>query len=120
MMHNSTGRLGEILDKQIPNRPKYMGLNYEHVNKQKKYDPELKFMGDYDPTMSKPMSQHSKRQNGTRTKDNCYLWVPEEHTNSSTCLISKEDEVNLWHQKLGHLNLRGMKRVDDHQLYDVF
>ncbi|MCI19836.1 gag-pol polyprotein, partial [Trifolium medium] len=48
---------------------------------------------------------------GFRSKDNYYLWVPQEIAHSSTCLISKEDEVKLWHQKLGHLNLRGMKRV---------
>jgi hypothetical protein len=29
----------------------------------------------------------------------------------STCLITKEDEVKLWHQKLGHLNFRSMKRA---------
>ncbi|MCI14113.1 putative gag-pol polyprotein, partial [Trifolium medium] len=48
---------------------------------------------------------------GTRSKDNCYLWVPKENTNLSTCLTSKEDEVKLWHQRLGHLNLRGMKKA---------
>ncbi|MCI43830.1 gag-protease polyprotein, partial [Trifolium medium] len=52
-----------------------MGLNYESVNKHKKYDPELKFMGDYDPMMSKLMSQHSKRQNGTRTKGKPQPWI---------------------------------------------
>ncbi|MCI11446.1 putative gag-pol polyprotein, partial [Trifolium medium] len=48
---------------------------------------------------------------GVRSKDNCYLWVPQESTYSSTCLMTKEDEVKLWHQKLGHLNLKGMKRI---------
>ncbi|WJX25000.1 hypothetical protein P8452_14078 [Trifolium repens] len=48
---------------------------------------------------------------GTRSKDNCYLWVPQEEAHLGTCLLSKEGEVQLWHQKLGHLNLRGMKRV---------
>jgi len=46
-----------------------------------------------------------------RSKDNCYLWVPQEITYYSTCLMSEEDEVKLWHQKLGHLNLKGMKRI---------
>jgi len=32
-------------------------------------------------------------------------------THLSTCLVSKEEEVKLWHQKLGHLNLRGMQRA---------
>ncbi|GAU31624.1 hypothetical protein TSUD_63730 [Trifolium subterraneum] len=48
---------------------------------------------------------------GVRSKDNCYLWVSQEEANLSTCLIAKEDEVTLWHQKLGHLNLRSMKKV---------
>jgi hypothetical protein len=48
---------------------------------------------------------------GTRSKDNCYLWLPKEIEKSSTCLMSKYEEVKLWHQKLGHLNLRGMKRI---------
>jgi hypothetical protein len=32
---------------------------------------------------------------GARSKDNCYLWVPQENGNPSTCLSSKEDEVKL-------------------------
>jgi len=47
---------------------------------------------------------------GTRSKDNCYLWVPKNKIQSSTCLIYKEDEVKLWHQELGHLNLESMKK----------
>ncbi|CAJ2673932.1 unnamed protein product [Trifolium pratense] len=48
---------------------------------------------------------------GVRSKDNCYLWVPQEEANVSTCLITKKDEIKLWHQKLGHLNLRSMKKA---------
>jgi hypothetical protein len=49
---------------------------------------------------------------GARSKDNCYLWIPQETAHSSiTNLLSKEDEVRLWHQKLGHLHLKGMKRI---------
>ncbi|WJX55219.1 hypothetical protein P8452_41015 [Trifolium repens] len=48
---------------------------------------------------------------GTRSKDNCYLWIPQEEALTSTCLVSKEDKVQLWHQKLGHLNLKGMKKA---------
>lgn len=43
---------------------------------------------------------------GIRSKDNCYLWIPQETTCSSTCIKSKEDEVKLWNLKLGHLNLK--------------
>ncbi|KAK2379434.1 putative mitochondrial protein [Trifolium repens] len=48
---------------------------------------------------------------GTRSKDNCYLWTPQEEALTSTCLVTTEDEVQLWHQKLGHLNLKGMKKA---------
>ncbi|MCI27351.1 gag-pol polyprotein, partial [Trifolium medium] len=44
MMHNSTDVLDEILDKQIPGKPKGLGFNYQALNEQKQYDPELKFM----------------------------------------------------------------------------
>jgi len=39
------------------------------------------------------------------------LWVPQEEAHFSTCLVSKEEEVKLWHQKLGHLNIKGMKKA---------
>lgn len=48
---------------------------------------------------------------GVRPKDNCYLWTSQEINCFSTCLLSKEDEVKLWHQKLGHLHLKGMKKI---------
>ncbi|WJX40607.1 hypothetical protein P8452_28061 [Trifolium repens] len=48
---------------------------------------------------------------GSRPRDNCYLWIPEETAHSTTCLISQEEEVKLWHQRLGHLNLKGMKKI---------
>ena len=48
---------------------------------------------------------------GIRSKDNCYLWVPKDVTSMSTCLVSKEEEAKIWHQKLGHLNLSGLKKA---------
>ena len=48
---------------------------------------------------------------GTRSKDNCYLWVSQERALLSSCMLSKDEEVRLWHQKLSHLNLQGMKKV---------
>lgn len=36
---------------------------------------------------------------GARSKDNCYLWISQESSYSSTCAIAKEDEVKLWDQK---------------------
>ena len=48
---------------------------------------------------------------GIRSKDNYYLWVPQELNLSSTCALSIENEVKLWHQKLRNLNLKGMKII---------
>ena len=48
---------------------------------------------------------------GARSKDNCYMWISQEECQMSRCLISKEDEVKLWHKKLGYLNLKSMKRI---------
>jgi hypothetical protein len=48
---------------------------------------------------------------GERSKDNCYLWIPPETAHSTTCLMSQKDEAKLWHQKLGHLHLRGMMKL---------
>jgi len=48
---------------------------------------------------------------GTRSKDSFYLWVSQEESFISTCLLSKEEEIKLWHQRLGHLHLKGMKKA---------
>jgi transposase InsO family protein len=49
---------------------------------------------------------------GTRSKDNCYLWEPEVSNFSTTCSSAKEEQdVKLWHRRLGHLHLRGMKKI---------
>ena len=41
---------------------------------------------------------------GLRSPDNFYLWSAPS-TLSSTCLITKADATDLWHKRLGHLNL---------------
>ncbi|KAK2435400.1 gag-protease polyprotein [Trifolium repens] len=33
---------------------------------------------------------------GTRSEDNCYLWVPQETTKPTTCPVSQVDEAKLW------------------------
>ncbi|KAK2456484.1 hypothetical protein QL285_003845 [Trifolium repens] len=48
---------------------------------------------------------------GARSKDNYYLWVPQETSHSTTCLISQKGEARLWHQRLGHLNQKGTKKL---------
>ncbi|XP_057432497.1 uncharacterized protein LOC130725270 [Lotus japonicus] len=48
---------------------------------------------------------------GTRSKDNCYMWTSQDKAMSSKCLSTVKEEVILWHQKLGHLNPKGMKMI---------
>ena len=48
---------------------------------------------------------------GVRSKDNCYMWSSQETGYSSMCTLAKEEEVKTWHKKLGHLHLKGMKRI---------
>lgn len=43
----------------------------------------------------------------SRYKDNSYMWI----SHPSSCMISKIDETKLWHQSLGHLNFKGIKKV---------
>jgi len=37
--------------------------------------------------------------------------VSKEEAYISTCLLSKEEEIKLWHQRLGHLHLKGMNKA---------
>ena len=39
------------------------------------------------------------------------MWSSQETGYSSMCTLAKEEEVKIWHQKLGHLHLKGMKRI---------
>ncbi|MCH81590.1 gag-pol polyprotein [Trifolium medium] len=48
---------------------------------------------------------------GYRSKDNCYLWQSQQKNQSDSCMMTKEDETKLWHQKLGHLNLKSMRKI---------
>lgn len=48
---------------------------------------------------------------GVGSKDNCYLWSSKETNLTPTFQISKEEEVNMWHQKLGHMHMKGMKKI---------
>lgn len=48
---------------------------------------------------------------GSRSKGNCYLWISQNKSHPLTCLISKVDETKIWNQKLGHLNLKSMRKI---------
>ena len=44
---------------------------------------------------------------GLRSPDNCYMWSGPSMT-SASCLLSQTDATDLWHKRLGHLNLRSL------------
>lgn len=48
---------------------------------------------------------------GTKSSYNCYMWCPQEKNKLQQCMIFKVDETKLWHRKLGHLNLRSMRKI---------
>ncbi|MCI19830.1 gag-pol polyprotein, partial [Trifolium medium] len=56
-------------------------------------------------------SKDQEVMKGSRSKDNCYLWQSQHKSQGISCMITKEDETKLWHQKLGHLNLTSMKKI---------
>ncbi|CAM8981207.1 unnamed protein product [Rhodiola kirilowii] len=43
---------------------------------------------------------------GRRLSNNCYLLNLGRPNAEITCLLSKTEEMNLWHQRMGHVNLR--------------
>lgn len=54
---------------------------------------------------------------GNRSSNKCYLVRTGKGSPShSLCLASKQDELTLWHQHLGHLHLRGLTYVAKHRL----
>ena len=44
---------------------------------------------------------------GSMSKDNLYMWISQ----PSCFMISNVGETNLYHQRLGHLNLKGAKKA---------
>lgn len=44
---------------------------------------------------------------GLRSKGNYYMWISQ----PLSCMISKVHEIKLWNQRLGHLHLKGVKKV---------
>lgn len=48
---------------------------------------------------------------GLRSKVSCSLWISLNKEDPATCLMTKVDETKLWHQKIGHLNLKSMKKT---------
>lgn len=57
---------------------------------------------------------------GSRSKDNCYLWIYQNREDPLTCLMSKIDETKLWHQKIGDFNLKSIKKIVFREAIKVF
>lgn len=49
--------------------------------------------------------------NGPRSPDNFNLWNAPFIIPSNACLVSREDIIDLWRMRLGHLNLRGLAKI---------
>ena len=43
---------------------------------------------------------------GIRSANNCYMWKPLE-----VCLPASESQLDLWHKRIGHMNVNGMQRI---------
>ena len=53
--------------------------------------------------------------NGLRTKDNIYT-IEESSENESRCLMRKDLENQLWHQRMGHVNYKLMKMLPKNEI----
>ncbi|CAM8948310.1 unnamed protein product [Rhodiola kirilowii] len=48
---------------------------------------------------------------GRRSSNNCYLLNLGKPNAKTTCLLSMTEEMNLWHQQMGHVNLRTLQKI---------
>ncbi|CAM8886394.1 unnamed protein product [Rhodiola kirilowii] len=48
---------------------------------------------------------------GRRSSNNCYLLNLGKPNAETTCLLSRTEEMNLWHQRMGHVNLRTLQKI---------
>ncbi|CAM8962365.1 unnamed protein product [Rhodiola kirilowii] len=55
---------------------------------------------------------------GDRASNNCYLLSRATTPAAITCMLSKSDEVHLWHQRLGHINFRSLKFLANERLLE--
>jgi len=70
MMNTGIDLLEEILEGQNQGKPKAIGFDYRALNKQQQNQDKKFFpvVGTYDTTMSKPMSQHPKEHQSSKSK----------------------------------------------------
>ncbi|CAM8904112.1 unnamed protein product [Rhodiola kirilowii] len=55
---------------------------------------------------------------GDRASNNCYLLSRATTPGAITCMLSRSDEVHLWHQRLGHINFRSLKFLSNERLIE--
>ncbi|CAM8951089.1 unnamed protein product [Rhodiola kirilowii] len=53
---------------------------------------------------------------GDPASNNCYLLSRATTPAAITCMVSRTDEVHLWHQRLGHINFRSLKLLVNERL----
>ncbi|CAM8966101.1 unnamed protein product [Rhodiola kirilowii] len=53
---------------------------------------------------------------GRRSSNNCYLLNLGKPNAETTCLLSRTEEMNLWHQRMGHVNLRTLQKISSEGL----
>ncbi|CAM8895490.1 unnamed protein product [Rhodiola kirilowii] len=53
---------------------------------------------------------------GIRSSNNCYLLGTVGTVAETSCLVSQTDKMELWHRRLGHLNLKNLKKVSTESL----
>ncbi|KAK2436692.1 secreted RxLR effector protein [Trifolium repens] len=105
--------IGKLVNKELPNLENVLlvkGLTANLISISQLCDQGLKVNFTKEEYLVSN-DQGEILMKGGRSKDNCYLWVSHEEAQLGKCLLGKEDEVQLWHQKLGHLSLSGMKKV---------
>lgn len=52
---------------------------------------------------------------GVRSGNNCFMSKP-----SNMCLSSMESQLDLWHKRLGHMNVHGMTRIVKAEVIEEF
>ncbi|CAM8890189.1 unnamed protein product [Rhodiola kirilowii] len=55
---------------------------------------------------------------GDRASNNCYLLSRAATPGAVTCMLSRCDEIHLWHQRLGHINFRSLKFLSNEKLIE--
>jgi len=52
---------------------------------------------------------------GLRSGNNCYMW-----TTSDTCLSATISDLELWHKRLGHMDVQSLVKIVNARVFVVF